>query len=504
MFKKIISLLFSVMIGIALAACGSTDSDETLDSSNNKEEYTKITYAFVSFNTIPSEYADVEEAINKVSRKKIGVEIRLMPLSIADYMQQKNLAVQNGEIDIFHTLGDFAQSVSSEMAYDLTDIIDANAPEAKAVVGKTWLQATSKDGRIYGIPTYKPIALQPMLIYRLDLAEGAGIDMSAVTSLTDLTAVLEKIKETYPEITPFAPVSTGDSGLTRWVSNIDWLGGDFNRPMGVVQNGSGKVESYFMLEEFRTYAAMVRDWYNKGLIMKDAATTTSAAAELMSSGNYFAFSASYSYPLEDTAAQLSASSGHKVGAIALGKPYLDTSSINAVTQMIASTSKNPEAALKFLNLTYSNETVMNTMLYGIEGLDYVKNEDGSVSYPKGQDASTVHYTAQLSCGVLGNFEIQWYLEGAGSPESIIWESEQNKTAPASPYLGFLFDASKVQTQMTAVTNVIRQYLPGLSCGSVDTDSAIEEFEAKLKEAGMDDIMSAKQQQLDDWLAAQPK
>ena len=469
-------------------------------SSAKADDYTQITYAFVTFNNVPDDTSKVEEAINQITRDKIGVEVHLMPLSISEYQQQVSLAVQNGEIDIFHTLGDFGNDVSSEMCYDITDMIDEDAPETKALMEDEWLRTTSKDGRLYGIPTLKPFALQPMLIYRKDIAQELNLDMDSVKSPEDLTDIFAKVKEAHPEMTPLAPVSQGDSGLTRWIPEIDWLGDSFSNPTGVLQGDSLTVQSYYDLPDFEKYTSLVRDWYEKEYIMMDAATTTSAAAELMSSGNYFAYSASYSYPLEDTAAALSAPSGYEVGAIALGDSYLDTTAINSVTQVIASTSENPDAALKFLNLTYTDPDVINTMLYGIEGEDYVKNDDGSVSYPEGQDASTVSYTAQLSCGVLGNFFIQWPLQGSGSEESLKWEDEQNHSAKSSPAMGFSFDTSGVQTEYTAVSNVIKQYLPGLSCGSVDPAETLPKFRQALKDAGYDNILKAKQEQLDAWAA----
>ncbi len=513
MFKKLVSTLLAGAMVLSLVACGSSDgagqsaSTGTGDTAVTQTaaadgDYTQITYAFVTFNTVPDDTSEVEEALNQITRDKIGVEVHLMPLSIADYTQQVSLAVQNGEIDIFHTLGDLGNSIASDMCYDITDMIDVDAPETKALFEEEWLKTTMQDGRLYAIPTLKPFALQPMLIYRKDIAEELGLDLSSVKSAEDLTPIFAQVKEAHPEITPLAPVSQGDSGLTRWIPNIDWLGDSFASPTGVLQGEDMTVTSYYDLTDFEDYANLVRDWYSNDYIMKDAATTTSAAAELMSSGNYFAYSASYSYPLEDTAASLSAPSGYELGAIALGDAYLDTSSINAVAQVIASTSENPDAALKFLNLTYTDADVINTMLYGIEGRDYTKNEDGTVSYPEGQDAATVPYTAQLSCGVLGNFFIQWPLEGSGSEESLKWEDEQNHNAPSSPAMGFTFDASGVQTQYTAVSNVIQQYLPGIACGSVDTESALAEFRQALKDAGYDDILAEKQKQLDAWVAAQ--
>ena len=513
MFKKLVSTLLAGAMVLSLVACGSSEgagqtaSTSTGDTAVEQTaaadgDYTQITYAFVTFNTVPDDTSEVEEAINQITRDKIGVEVHLMPLSIADYTQQVSLAVQNGEIDIFHTLGDLGNSIASDMCYDITDMIDVDAAETKALFEEEWLKTTMQDGRLYAIPTLKPFALQPMLIYRKDIAEELGLDLSSVKSAEDLTPIFAQVKEAHPEITPLAPVSQGDSGLTRWIPNIDWLGDSFASPTGVLQGSDMTVTSYYDLADFEKYAGIVRDWYKNDYIMKDAATTTSAAAELMSSGGYFAYSASYSYPLEDTAASLSAPSGYEVGAIALGDAYLDTSSMNAVAQVIASTSENPDAALKFLNLTYTDPDVINTMLYGIEGRDYVKNDDGTVSYPEGQDAATVPYTAQLSCGVLGNFFIQWPLIGSGSAESLAWEDEQNHNAPTSPAMGFTFDASGVQTQYTAVSNVIQQYLPGIACGSVDTESALAEFRQALKDAGYDEILAEKQSQLDAWLQAQ--
>ena len=79
--------------------------------------------------------------------------------------------------------------------------------------------------------------------------------------------------------------------------------------------------------------------------------------------------------------------------------------------------------------------------------------------------------------------------------------EQNKEAKTSPALGFTFDSSRLKTQYTAVKNVISQYLPGLLCGSVDPESEIPKFVSALNDAGYQDILSAKQEQLDAWVEA---
>ena len=185
----------------------------------------------------------------------------------------------------------------------------------------------------------------------------------------------------------------------------------------------------------------------------------------------------------------------------IGDAYLGTGDINAVSWMIASTTDVPEAALKFLNLTYTDKDIVNLLIYGIEGRDYIMNDDGTVSYPEGEDSTTVPYTAQLSCGTLGNFFIMYPTAGT-DPASLEWEQKQNEEAKTSPAMGFTFDSSKLNTQYTAVKNAISQYLPGLLCGSVDPNTELAKFDQALQDAGYQDILNAKQEQLDAWKAAQ--
>lgn len=466
--------------------------------------YDKVTFAYATFNNIPSEEAlsEVEEAINVITREKINVEVELVPIEIWNYSSQVSLALQGGEkMDLIQSLGDFNTAVSTGMTLDITDMLDSLAPESKALVGDAWLAATSHEGRVYGIPTFKPIALTPMVIYRKDIADAIGLDMSAVNSVGDMTDVLRKVKAAYPDMTPLAAVNTGNIGVGLTVPNVDYLTDNYFSPKGVLLNDELTVVDFYASEAFAQVCELAHTWYNENLVMKDAATTASAASELMSSGNYFCYIASYSYPEADTAASLEAvTGGYPLGAKIIGSAFLDTSSINALTWMVASTSKVPEAALKFLNLTFTDKDVVNLIIYGLEGRDYVWNDDGTVRYPDNQDSTTVPYTAQLSCGTLGNFFIMHPMQGT-NPASLDWELEQNKNAKTSVAMGFTFDSSPVKAEYTAVTNVIEQYLPGLICGSADPKTEIPLFLERLADAGLGEIIAQKQAQLDAWLAA---
>ena len=168
---RFVSLMLAIVM--ALSVCGFSAADG----------YDKVVFAYATFNNIPTNEvrATVEEAINAITREKIGVEVELMPVSIWEYSSAVSRGLQGKDkIDIFQTLGDFNVAVSTGMALDITDMIDTCAAESKEIVGQEWLNACSFKGRIYGIPTMKPIALTPMVVYRKDIAEELGLDFSNV------------------------------------------------------------------------------------------------------------------------------------------------------------------------------------------------------------------------------------------------------------------------------------------------------------------------------------
>ena len=105
------AVLLAGSMAFSMTGCGSS-SDNTAgqqtttdQKTEGNEEYTKIVYAFKSFNNIPEDLSDVNEAISEITREKINVEVTLQPYSIADYPSKIPLALQGGEkVDIYQSL----------------------------------------------------------------------------------------------------------------------------------------------------------------------------------------------------------------------------------------------------------------------------------------------------------------------------------------------------------------------------------------------------------------
>ena len=81
--------------------------------------------------------------------------------------------------------------------------------------------------------------------------------------------------------------------------------------------------------------------------------------------------------------------------------------------------------------------------------------------------------------------------------------KRDENAEKSPLLGYVFDTTDYSTQISNVTNVLSEYLPGLTVG-IYTEKEIDEQLQKMNEAldaaGIDEIIAANQEQLNQWLS----
>lgn len=504
---KVLLLLFVMVFSSILSACGKDAGGGEMVSGDGAAKKTdKIVFAMPSFNRIPDDISQITEAINQITIPKIGVEVDYKLYGPVDYAQKVNLALQSGEqMDLFTTLGQFTSYVSKNQLYPLEELLPQYGKELTAILDKDFgpglLEATRLNGHIYGIPVNKGMSLPTNLVYNADMLKEAGFTADDIQTVDDLPAIFEAVKNKYPEVIPFGPIGVNPSDtslllLLKGAHQVDFLSDTTG--IGVVVGDEGKVRNFYETEIFKEGANMMREWFERGYLEKDAATTSIAFSDMIASGRGFSFMGGYS-GLE-AAKALSAQTGKNLEMKRIAPYYFETGAVNMVSWMVSSTSKAPEAAVKFLNLLYTDQELINTILYGIEGVDYVKVDEHHVKYPEGKDANTVAYTAMLSTGIVGSESLQYQLEGVNWSD-VEFKLQENKETQKSPYFGFIFDPSEVKTQMSAVTNVVNQFLPGFMCGVLDPDTNLPKFVQALNDAGAQDIIRSKQEQLDQWIAA---
>jgi putative aldouronate transport system substrate-binding protein len=511
--KLLVTLLSAATVSaLALTGCQKgggepSSSNSGADSAPAKME--NIVFSMPSFNRIPSEYGKVVDAINRITESKINVHVDYKLYSIPDYQQKINLALQSGEqMDVFVGFGQLTSLASKGQLHALEDLIPQYGQDLQNLLdqdfGPGLLETTKMNGHIYGIPANKGMSIPINFCFNADILKDVGFTKDDIRSIEDLPKIFEAVKQKYPNLAPFAPTNINPSStlLTyylRTANQVDTL--TDTTLVGVVVGDSGKVVNFYDTDIFKNGVNMMRDWYNKGYLPKDAATTTLTAGQLIGADKAFSYMAGYGGQAANV--QIGASIGKNMEFQRIAPFYFDTGAVNAVSWMLNANTKVPEASMKFLNLVYTDAELLNTILFGIEGEDYVKVDEHHVKYPDGQTADSVPYTAAISSGIIGSESLQYQMEGIPW-DDIQLKLDENKSTTRSPYFGFIFDPSNVKNEMTAINNVINQYIPGLETGSLDPETAMPKFLNALNQAGAAKVIAEKQKQLDAWIAENKK
>lgn len=482
--------------GTESTGSGTAEADSRYDADGNwTGETSHIVMTLITAGTDPVDMQKVQDAVNEISVKRIGVEVEFKPVSVFDAPSQVPMWIGAGEqIDLMAcAFTGISPYIDMNMIEPLEQWLDTEAPDLQKLAEEGQnVYEKSSDGIIYGIHTAPGVpASVGGFILPKSLLEEIGSDYQFsyenLVTLDDLDEIFAAIKEKHPDsyigLLGSLPPST-------YVICTDMLGATLASG-ALIGTDSTTVENYFASDEYYDYLQHVRSWYENGYVLKDAATTDVSLSENINSGVFWGNFSDCSYGLrkanEDT-------TGEEWTALVIQPPYEASMSPQSnVSWTVPVTSADPEAAVRFLNLLLTDTEVSNLTLYGIEGEEYSVADDGTIIR-------------------LENFN-NWGLPGINGNESIasgIGETEQADIdlradmALANPTkgYGFVYDSSAMTNQLTAVQAVITEYQAALETGSVDLDTVYPEFIQKLEANGINEIIADKQAQFDAWLAEQ--
>ena len=180
-------------------------------------------------------------------------------------------------------------------------------------------------------------------------------------------------------------------------------------------------------------------------------------------------------------------------------PVLDTEDDWITVWSIFSETKYPEEAVKVLELLYNDEEVLNVILYGVEGLHYEVEEDGSFSFPDGVTENNVGYT----CSVKWQFNTPKAGIWSGMSEDLEKDfAEFEASAEVSPAYGFWLDESKITVDMQKIRAIVSEYRKFQNAGMTEDgqsmEAYLEEFRQKLREAGSEQLVKEVSKQYQAW------
>lgn len=514
--SALLLMVLALTSSMALAACGSKDDDketktETTPAATTTDDSTKTDdtkeeaapasdlkpYKLVMVypgGAQPDE-AKVEEAMNKYLTEKINATIDLQPIDWTAWEDKVNLMIASRDpVDIFFTAQwtKYAVNVAKNAFVDLAPFLEKYGQDITASLDPAYLEGSKIGGKNYGVPTNKELAAQGGIVYRKDWADELGIDMSAVKTIQDLDAVFAKVKAAKPEVTPLYLLK-GENFDAHYFGNFDALG-DTSIPGIILKDSTDTtVKASYDTPRYVDTLKITRDFFNKGYINSDAATTTTMNTDALKAGNVFAITSSLK-PGKD--AELAAAAGlvGKLAQIELNEKTVSTSETSGSMLAISTTSADPDRAMMFINLLHTDKYLNNLLNFGIEGDHY--SRDGEIITP-------TENAKNYSPGAAWMFGSQFlnYVLNSEAPDK--WEQFKkfNEGPKVSPGLGFVFDSEPVKAEVSAIVNIDRQYQVALETGSVDVDSVLAEYKDKMIKAGVDKVIAEKQKQFDAFLAA---
>lgn len=493
-------------------AAGSDESTSN-DTEAGSEDIADINMIYLSMGPIPSGLQAVEDAINEITEAEINTHVNIEMIETGTYEQQVNLKTSSGEkVDLLLTMpagsASFQNMAAQGQLMDITSLLDEYGQGIKDTVGNL-LGATSLSGKVVGVTTYRSLVTSLYLVMRTDVLEDLGLleEGQNINSLDDFEKILEAVKgsEKWSSLAGIVPsdaigTTLGLGGFYPVTDSFDTITtydqlGDLNKIIAINPDGSDPtVVNNFATEEYRAIYDKMHDWYEKGYVYKDSTTNKEQAEQLVKSNVAFAYFSQSEIGIESSKEQ---ACGMPMTCVKMATPYISTSNCTKFVWAVPSVSTEPEAAVKFLNMMYTDERIANLLAWGIEDVNYVMGDDGMAHFVEGEDANNAAY--HTSDFLYGNqfLVIPWEGQGADIRERALEEMQSTKE---SAYLGFVCDTTSVSTQLSAISNALNEYKPGIDSGISDP-SAYDDFLAKLETSGIQDVIDTYQEQLDAWLAA---
>ncbi|HZJ86960.1 MAG TPA: ABC transporter substrate-binding protein, partial [Erysipelothrix sp.] len=467
--KKFTKIFIVLLAMLTLVACGSDKP------SGDSDELTTIVMYLPG--DPASNHDDIVEAVNVIAREEINAELDLKFVNWGEWGTKANLWLSTGEegIDIVTTggLGDEAFVLNAEKGSltDITELAKEFAPDALEILHPAYLEATTVNGKMFGIAANANVYGEGILAVNGVLLEKYDLSIEGIEDLEGLIPLLEVIKENEPSVTPYW---LGDA---KQLAGLEYMISDA-LPFAIDLYGDhDEVINPYTHPTYVENIKKVRKVYLEGLTNDDP-----GAVDFPWASDVWFVNQTETGPSDYETYILETVSGRPIEMISLQEPVIDKTHALMSTMVIPKNSKNAEKALEFINLMFTNKDVMTTLGYGVEGENWVKVDGDKLEKTEDYDAGKAY-----SPWNYGN-KMNMYQDVALRDDQIASVEAKLETAIVSPLLGFVVDTDSIKSELANIQNVMEKYTQSIHQGIVDTDDAIEKMQSELDEAGFEKVM----------------
>ena len=482
--SKILSLVLALVLVVsAMSGCKKEAVDDNV-----------ITLYMMKAIDNTGSYDLVMEKANEIIKEKLGYTLDLKLIDKGNYAEKINVLLSSAEpMDLFF-LSDqntYLRYIKQDIVLPLDDLLKEHGSAILEKVDEAAWDMVRYDGKVYAVKNHGTYSTANSIVFKKDLVEKYNFDYQNVNSYDDLEVFLKAVKENEPNIYPLS-AAVGVETSQRYVLSPDGT---------VFDNDKNEFISVFDCDTIMNQWKTMADFYQKGYLPKDIISKSDLAGE-RKSGKYAVLPNS-GYYTED-ASKSSAYYGFPCVEKYTGNTLI--SSASGARICLSSTSIHPEKAIQVLNLIWEDPELSNTLAYGVEGVDYVVNEERTAEI--GSKSVIPKTGAEQNWAIwhnwIGPLWDQW-----DSPwntvESLQNMQEMNTKGITVKSLGFDFDNERVKTEHAQCSAVYEECRPVFSNGCMnDFEEYLASAKAKFENAGLSKVLEEKNRQYSEWKKEQNK
>ena len=402
----------------------------------------------------------------------------------------------------------------AEYGQGIVDILGENVVE---------IHRNAADGKLYYLPSWQGLCGERRgWLVVTEIAELAGD-----TWIEDTEAALNKWRNNYSEGTEAfqavldqatkylaaakeagklgAGINTGRAfGWSMYNGMYSFLGVG-GAEIGITYcDGTFTVKDGVAGEHYKLYAKTMADWYKEGYIRSDIMSVDTSTLTTPKNGEITDTTYVFSCDPYLTEADQEAA----IADAGMDMTYLPIEE-NAYLILGGDTSyaipycaDEPERAMMVLNAIYSQPDLYNTLIYGIEGEDYTKNADGTITTSYVGASPTADDSYGIQRWIIGSCKNALINNGT-DPNYYADLEALESTARVNPFLNFTFDRTNVEGICASILNVYYEYGPQLDNGVAgdNWEELYNNYMAARKDAGIEELVTEFQNQLNAYIEA---
>lgn len=544
MRKKLFAVLCAATMTLSLVACGNTNNQKSEEISTEVSKQSTAEASQVQSSEPVKEVKDpvvidywyrngvgeqeytkeVQAKLNEILANTEGYEhmsVKLHPSK--DYKTDFALAQTAGEkIDVFvtYSLPDLTTQMENGALYPLDDLVAAN-PEITADLPEYMMDYGKFDGTLYYIPNYQQMTNQYFVWTPTEFFKASGYDYDEVQAMFDEDD-FDGIAKFMEDLTLAVRKATGKD--TKWIhpelmpEDELWLNAD----AGIEAIYTSSKGSFFYWDSVNQCVGLTDlhetvqkgylkngEWNVNGLIYENYLVDKEITTEKDTMGEYsYVMWQAQTYGTKEMAQKsVSEKVGFDVTIFRLSEKVTMPRNNAAGGVAISASSEYPEEAAAFIALLFNSkyEEFYNTLVYGLEGIHYTPNGDGTIKtleFDGSQGNASTTYCYWKWVG--GNTFNAWLNQSMTQEQEDYIKNEinENPNNPKSELVGFTPKTAPVETELAQVSSVIEEYKETLQAGAKgkDTESYMKEFYDKLEKAGVSKIIAEFEVQVKEFLA----